>query len=125
MSQPEILNPGASIKSGVGNGSGSDVEEQKNSEKIQQDPKFHLELRDLRSFQLGEEGEMNARYATDTQFLNFIKTLVPLEAEDGADLEHWTVEERRDFLNWAIDEGVLLVRNGRLVPHQPIEEKAL
>jgi hypothetical protein len=34
----------------------------------------------------------------------------------GENLEHWTWEERRDFLNWCLDEQVLTIQDGRLVP---------
>jgi hypothetical protein len=74
-----------------------------------------LRLPDLPDYKLGTDGEMNPFDATDTQFLNFVQTLVPL---NGENLDHWTWEERRDFLNWCLDEHVLVIQDGRLVPYE-------
>ena len=72
-----------------------------------------LRLPDLPDYKLGGEGELNPFNATDSEFLQFVQTLVPLEGEG---LDQWTWMERRDFLNWCLDEGVLTIQNGRLVP---------
>ena len=74
-----------------------------------------LRLPDLPDYTLGTEGEINPFDATDSEFLQFVHTLVPL---DGEGLDHWTWMERRDFLNWCLDEQVLVIQDGRLVPNQ-------
>jgi hypothetical protein len=76
-------------------------------------PGPHLRLPDLPDFKLGVEGDLNGFDASDSEFLQFVQSLVPLTGEN---LEHWTWEERRDFLNWCLDEQVLTIQNGRLVP---------
>jgi hypothetical protein len=81
-------------------------------------PGTQLRLPDLPDFKLGTEGDLNGFDATDSEFLHFVQSLVPLTGEN---LEHWTWEERRDFLNWCLDEQVLTIQEGRLVP---AEEKS-
>jgi hypothetical protein len=76
-------------------------------------PGTHLRLPDLPDVKLGVEGDLNGFDATDSEFLQFVRSLVPLTGEN---LEHWTWEERRDFLNRCLDEQVLTIRDGRLVP---------
>jgi hypothetical protein len=76
-----------------------------------------LRLPDLPDLKLGIDGDLNGFDATDSEFLNFVHTLVPVTGEN---LDHWTWEERRDFLNWCLDEQVLTIQDGRLVP---IEEE--
>ncbi len=78
-------------------------------------PKIRLTLVQLKSFSLGDS-EITARHATDAQFLAFAASLVPLESEEEADLQHWTVEERRDFLNWCLHNGILQIVEHRLMP---------
>ena len=73
----------------------------------------HLRLPDLPDYKLGTEGDLNGFDASDSEFLQFVQSLVPLSGEN---LEHWTWEERRDFLNWSLDEQVLTIKEGRLVP---------
>ena len=53
----------------------------------------------------------NARTASDSEFLEFASSVVGVEGED---LDHWTVEERRDFLNWCLERGILVVEGGTL-----------
>ena len=93
-------------------------------EKIQNQPQTivggeqsgkRLRLPDLPDYTLGIDGEINPFDATDSEFLQFVHTLVPF---DGEGLDHWTWMERRDFLNWCLDEQVLLIQDGRLVPNQ-------
>ena len=93
-------------------------------EKIQNQPQTivdgeqsgkRLRLPDLPDYILGTDGEINPFDATDSEFLQFVHTLVPL---DGEGLDHWTWMERRDFLNWCLDEQVLVIQDGRLVPNQ-------
>jgi hypothetical protein len=75
-------------------------------------PIMHLRLPDLPDFKLGVEGDLNGFDASDSEFLQFVQSLVPLTGEN---LDHWTWEERRDFLNWCLDEQVLTIQDGRLV----------
>ena len=93
-------------------------------EKIQNQPQTivhgeqsgkRLRLPYLPDYTLGTDGEINPFDATDSEFLQFVHTLVPL---DGEGLDHWTWMERRDFLNWCLDEQVLVIQDGRLVPNQ-------
>jgi hypothetical protein len=83
-------------------------------------PIKRLRLPDLPEYRLGPAGELNGFDATDAEFLQFVHTLVPLT---GDNLEQWTWEERRDFLNWCLDENVLMIKDGRLVPVEDDEEK--
>jgi hypothetical protein len=76
-------------------------------------PIEHLRLPDLPDFRLGVDGDLNGFDATDSEFLHFVQSLVPLTGEQT---DHWTWEERRDFLNWCLDEQVLTIKDGRLVP---------
>jgi hypothetical protein len=50
---------------------------------------------------------------TESELLQMLPSLIPLAGEN---LDQWTSEERRDFLNWCLDEGVLTIQEGRLVP---------
>jgi len=78
-------------------------------------PSMRVRLPDLPDYRLGVDGELNGFDATDSQFLHFVESLVPLTGEN---LDHWTWEERRDFLNWCLDEHVLVIQDGRLVPYE-------
>jgi hypothetical protein len=78
-------------------------------------PTMRVRLPDLPDYRLGVEGELNGFDATDSQFLQFVQSRVPLTGEN---LDHWTWEERRDFLNWCLDEHVLVIQDGRLVPYE-------
>jgi hypothetical protein len=78
-------------------------------------PSMRLRLPDLPDYRLGVDGDLNGFDATDSQFLQFVQSLVPLTGEN---LDHWTWEERRDFLNWCLDEHVLVIQDGRLVPYE-------
>jgi hypothetical protein len=51
--------------------------------------------------------------ALDSALLHFVQTLVPLSGET---FDQWTWEERRNFLNWCLDEGILTIQDGRLAP---------
>ena len=82
-------------------------------------PNMRLRLPDLPEYRLGVEGDLNGFDATDAEFLEFIQSLVPLTGEG---LDHWTWEERRDFLNWCLDEHVLTIADRRLVPNEDPEE---
>ncbi len=82
----------------------------------------HVRLPQLPYLKLGQS-EHNAWKASDEEFLDFAQSIVHVKVEEGDTLERsWTWEERRDFVNWCIDEGVLLVRDGRLIP---VEEKQI
>ena len=80
----------------------------------------HVRLPQLPYLKLGQS-EHNAWKASDEEFLAFAQSIVHVKVEEGDTLERsWTWEERRDFVNWCIDEGVLLIEDGRLIP---VEEK--
>jgi hypothetical protein len=82
----------------------------------------HVRLPQLPYLKLGQS-EHNAWKASDEEFLAFAQLIVHVKVEEGDTLERsWTWEERRDFVNWCIDEGVLLVEDGRLIP---VEEEQL
>ena len=82
----------------------------------------HVRLPQLPYLKLGQS-EHNAWKASDEEFLAFAQSIVHVKVEEGDTLERsWTWEERRDFLNWCIDEGVLLVQDGRLIP---VEEEQI
>ena len=76
-------------------------------------PGKRLRLPDLPDYKLGAEGELEPFHATDAEFLQFAAALVPITG-DG-DLNKWTWEDRRDFLNWCLDENVLTIKDGRLL----------
>ncbi|SRR6266568_1251871 len=81
-------------------------------------PKTHLTLVDLKSYNLGE-CEITARHATHLQFLEFAQSLVTLKrADDDTNLQHWTVEERRDFINWCLENNILWIDGNRLVANK-------
>jgi hypothetical protein len=81
----------------------------------------YIRLPQLPYLKLGQS-EHNAWRASDEAFFAFAQSIVPIKVEEGDSLERsWTWEERRDFVNWCIDEGMLVVQDGRLVPVE--EEK--
>ena len=71
-----------------------------------------LRLPDLPDYKLGPDGDLDPFHATDAEFFAFAAALVPITGEE---LDKWTWEDRRDFLNWALDEGVLEIKDGRLI----------
>jgi hypothetical protein len=82
----------------------------------------HIRLPQLPYLTLGQS-EHNAWKASDEAFFAFAQSIVPVKVEEGDSLERsWTWEERRDFVNWCLDEGVLVVQDGRLVP---VEEEQI
>jgi hypothetical protein len=75
-----------------------------------------IRLPDLPYLKLGQS-EQNAWRAIDEEFVTFAQSLVTIQVQEGDALDRpWTWEDRRDFLNWCIDEGVLSVHDGRLIP---------
>ena len=80
-------------------------------------PTLGQRLPDVPACKSGAEGDPGGFDAKDSAFLHFVQSLVPLTGE-GPD--HWTWEERRDFLNWCLDEGVLTIQEGRLVPAEEL-----
>ncbi len=75
----------------------------------------HIRLPDLPGLLLGQS-EQNAWKAPDAEFLAFARSLAEIQAEEGDSVDRaWTWEDRRDFLNWCLDEGVLSIQDGRLV----------
>lgn len=101
------------------NTSSGGVSTGKNSVENSETPKFQLTLIDLKSFTLGDH-EYTARSATHQQFTEFGRSLVQLDVPDD---ERWTVEERRDFLNWCIEYQVLDVQEGRLASKKQESEE--
>ena len=78
----------------------------------------HIRLPDLPGLLLGQS-EQNAWKASDKEFLAFARSLAEIQVEEGDSVDRaWTWEDRRDFLNWCIDEGVLEVKDGRLVANE-------
>jgi hypothetical protein len=75
-------------------------------------PGTHLRLPDLPDYKLGTEGDLNAFDASNVEFSEFAHSLVLIKG----DSEKWTWEERRDFLNWCLDEQVLEMKEKCLVP---------
>jgi hypothetical protein len=59
------------------------------------------------------QGDQGSFDATESELLHVLQSLILLTGEN---LDQWTWEERRDFLNWCLDEGVLTIQDGRLVP---------
>jgi hypothetical protein len=76
----------------------------------EEEPTLVLRLVDLKLYHLSETGP-DARHASDTEFLNFALSIAQLEGEG---LDRWTVEDRRDFLNWCLETGVLEAKDGAL-----------
>jgi hypothetical protein len=83
---------------------------------------LHVRLPQLPYLTLGQS-EHNAWKASDEEFFAFAQSIVPVKVEEGDSLERsWTWEERRDFVNWCLDAGVLVVQDGRLIP---VEEEQI
>jgi len=61
----------------------------------------------------GAQGDPGGFDATESELLHLLQCLIPLTGENH---DQWTWEEHRDFLNWCLDEGVLTIQDGRLVP---------
>jgi hypothetical protein len=79
----------------------------------QEQPTMRHGLPDGAAFKPGAESDLNDFDVNDSALLHFVQTLVPLTGENH---DQWTCEERRDFLNWCLDEGVLTIKDGRLIP---------
>ena len=77
-------------------------------------PNFRLTLVQLKLFKLGES-DLTARHASHGEFGIFACSVATVEGGS----EKWTVEERRDFLNWCVENKVLEAKEGRLVPCTP------
>jgi hypothetical protein len=65
--------------------------------------KIKLRLIDLKLYQLGEQGP-SARQATHEEFQVYGASIVEVNGDVT-----WTVIERRDFLNWCLDQGLIEV----------------
>jgi len=76
-------------------------------------PTMRLQVPDKAACELGETVVCNGFDITQCELLHLLQSLIPLTGE-YPDL--WSWEERRDFLNWCLDEGVLTIQDGRLVP---------
>src|SRR5260370_21418891 len=74
-----------------------------------------IRLLDLPGLLLGQS-EQNAWKATDGEFYRFAAALVEIQVEEGDSLERpWLWEDRRDFINFCLDEHILSIQDGRLV----------
>jgi hypothetical protein len=65
----------------------------------------------------GAQGDPGGFDVTENELLHVLQSLIPLTGEN---LDQWSWEERRDFLNWCLDEGVLTIQDGRLVPFEEL-----
>lgn len=74
-------------------------------------PVFPLELKHLKLFRLGET-ELNARRCSFDEFVSFARSFI--RVDDPEDLR--TVFDRRDFLNWCAEQGLLEIQDDRLIP---------
>ena len=88
-------------------------QQQKDSGAQHGQPTMRLKVPDVPTCKPGDEGDLNGFDATESKLLHILQSLIPLTGEN---LDQWTWEERRDFLNWCLDEGVLTIQDGRLVP---------
>lgn len=59
------------------------------------------------------QGNPGSFEATESELLHVLQSLIPLTGENP---DQWTWEECRDYLHWCLDEDVLTIQDGRLVP---------
>jgi hypothetical protein len=76
-------------------------------------PTMQLRVSTVPTGKPGALGDPGGFDATESELLHLLQSLIPLTGEN---LDQWTWEERRDYLNWCVDEGVLTIQDGRLVP---------
>jgi hypothetical protein len=76
-------------------------------------PTIRLRMLAIPTCKPGAQGDQGGFDAAESELLHVLQSLLPLTGEN---LDQWTWEERRDFLNWCLDEGVLTIQDGRLVP---------
>ena len=76
-------------------------------------PTMRLKVPDEAACELGETVVCNGFDVTQCELLHLLQSLIPLTDEN---LDLWTWEECRDYLHWCLDEGVLTIQDGRLVP---------
>jgi hypothetical protein len=81
--------------------------------------KLVLRLVDLKFYRLGVDGS-DARHASDAEFLAFASSIAQLRGEN---LEHWTVEDRRDFLNFCLEKGVLIPGEENILHPKPYRDR--
>jgi hypothetical protein len=74
---------------------------------------MRLQVPDEAACELGETVVGSGFDVTQCALLHLLQSLIPLTDEN---LDQWTWEECRDYLHWCLDEGVLTIQNGRLVP---------
>ena len=84
-------------------------------------PTMRLKVPDEATCELGETVVCNGFDVTEYELLHLLQSLIPLTGEYP---DQWSWEERRDFLNWCLDEGVLTIQDGRLVPAEELEPTA-
>jgi hypothetical protein len=94
-----------------------EVQQQTDSGADHGQPTIQVRLPSVPDDRFGIDGDPGGFDAMDSALLHCVQTLVPLT---GDGLDHWTREERRAFLNWCVDEGVLTIQDGRLIP---VEER--
>ena len=85
-------------------------------------PTMKLKVPDEAACELGETVVCNGFDVTEYELLQLLQSLIPLTGEYP---DQWSWEERRDFLNWCLDEGVLTIQDGRLVPVEELVPTAL
>jgi hypothetical protein len=85
-------------------------------------PTMRLQVPDEAACELGETVVCNSFDVTECALLHLLQSLIPLNEEN---LDQWTWEERRDYLHWCLDEGVLTIQDGRLVPVEELVPTAL
>ena len=83
---------------------------------------MRLKVPDEAACELGETVVCNGFDFTECELLHLLQSLIPLTGEYS---DQWTWEERRDFLNWCLDEGVLTIQGRRLVPVEELVATAL
>jgi hypothetical protein len=76
-------------------------------------PTMRLRVSAVPTGKPGAYGDPGGFDATENELLHLLQSLLPLTGEN---LDQWSLEERRDFRNWCLDEGVLTIQDGRLVP---------
>lgn len=80
-------------------------------------PTMRLRVPAVPTCKPGAQGDPGGFDATESDLLQMLQSLIPLTGEN---LDQWTWIEHRDFLNWCLDEGVLTIQDGRLVPTEEL-----
>jgi hypothetical protein len=80
-------------------------------------PTMRLRVPAVPTYMPGAQGDPGGFDAPESELLQMLQSLIPLTGEN---LDQWTWKEHRDFLNWCLDEGVLTIQDGRLVPTEEL-----